>query len=591
MLLIRPLPKRDEHLLAFLLRVSWLNNLRSLPDLLFLCDIKTKSNRVTHNKIVSGRINFSGIERMLGIDKVTLQNSTTTIYFDDIKSLSAGIPNTMLDFSYPKFCIKCVFDKGYINMFSSIRPVSYCTLHNQAFIEKWSDGTVINWSSKLFFERLKDGDIQPREAQSSEISLNTILIDLWSDSTVSSLPPAFHLFTFFDFLLVLKFLARFNPKKPDAEAAGFDNSKIWVASFMYIKEWPSNFHQLLHFYEVNHIGSIQQQGIRATYRDLYDELYSSEYRESYAYMFLKAAFEIFISRKETTTPLWNPNHKLISKNIVNKISFKAALKMLDMREQGLERFIALKLIIPDVCTNKGSRLFVKEGIVNFKERKKSLINLTATSKLLQVSANVVIELVANNFMTCIAKPTLEWRDWIFDIEQISAEIENLITSASPQGLKIEVKLTAPLRSQNFKGTKSADILRLMQLGKQEFYFIKDNCHKYSLRQFYPLPFSYKEIEFNDYLTPKQTSKFLKVNINAIYDLIKRQFLEMLEVKTPIQARKIKVIPKSSVSKFQYKYILKPLSKNDLLCVSGPKIDGGVVNVYKKNVRKKESHHA
>jgi hypothetical protein len=87
------------------------------------------------------------------------------------------------------------------------------------------------------------------------------------------------------------------------------------------------------------------------------------------------------------------------------------------------------------------------------------------------------------------------------------------------------------------------------------------------------------------MSPVDTCAILHINKNAVYDLVKKNMLECKKLKVMRTARPIKLISRKSIEMFKAKYILKyeiqSASLGDYKAISGPKIDGGIINVYQR----------
>lgn len=117
--------------------------------------------------------------------------------------------------------------------------------------------------------------------------------------------------------------------------------------------------------------------------------------------------------------------------------------------------------------------------------------------------------------------------------------------------------------------------------KTAVVYIEDPNNLLSLQQFHPC----FDISFqpDEYVSPKQASKMLGVNINAIYDFAKRGFLPMEKLLVSRTARPIKLISKNHLEYFKKNYVLsKGINKNELAnfqIISGPSVNNGIINLY------------
>ena len=581
MFLVRPVPKPQEHLLAYILRVSWLNHLRCLQDLLCVCGLNTLNNRIAHRKLVSGKFQLAALARWLNMDASFLGEKAINVAAKSSMYFGHLLPSDMLDFSAPSFCLECLNTSGYIYAIGALKPMSYCPKHRTCYISHWDNGESLKWGDSNFWQRVYNQPSTERAPLAGEVELNEIIHHLWRGDNITGLDGPLHLMTLKDLLLLLRFVMKFHPELSQAKSRQSLPNRIWVEAFDFLQEWPLRIQRLFRYYEHNPMCSSHGNGVRATYRDLYDELYSGPHSNSYAYLALQKAFEAFVNRSDSATPLWSPNHKLIACDAVNWITFTAILKALGIREKGLTRLIELKLLTPTGTTATGMALFERAQVDRFVQLFSSLINLTGLCDLLKVSRSVARQLAEIGFLSFIDCPSDKWRDWIFDVETITETVNGLKEQAnviSKPGMQMP---KAPLRFSHFHSQTSSEVLMNMLLGKLPYKYIPDIKNTLSLQQFHPIQQDIAEPSVEGFITPNQAAKTLGVNINAIYGLIGRGFIKVKKLKVPSHTRRISLVRSHSLRLFQKHFILKPISKRHLVCISGPKIDGGIVNIYQR----------
>jgi len=576
MFLVRPIPRKYEHLLAYMLRVSWLNHFRCLRDLMVVCGLHNLNHRIAHRKLVNGLFDISVLASWLNVDKdlLTPHAIDTSKKFTDY--FGQKVPTCMLNFSAPNFCTECLLESGYLNPIGAIKPYSYCTKHHISSPLKWDDGSNIKWNSHYFWRKTHELSLQ-RSPLLGEVELNEAIHQLYQGNCNSKLDKPLHLLELSDLLLLLRFIVKFDGKLK--KVSSINSTQTWVNAFNKLLNWPADIHKLFSSYEKNPMSN-KGKGIRATYRDLYDELYSSSFSSSYAYLCLRQAYEEYVSRPCSLTPLWSTNCKLLPDACINKVSSSFLIKELAIRERGLQRLLDLKLIKPDVITESGVMLFDKQVAENFILKYKSLANLSRVCQLLRVSRSVATKLADSGFLPYIARPSENWRDWIFDIVDIADSIQSLKRKANSAKNK-DTSSIQPFRANNFRGESAAEIVTNMQTGKLPFEFIPNSKHPLSLDQFRPIPVSNSNVISKRHISPEQAAIDLKININAIYEFIKLGLLEAEKVFTKVHTRKVLLIHKHSLAEFKKRFVLKPISKQGLIGISGPRINGGIVNVYQR----------
>lgn len=578
--LVRPFPKRNEHLLAFMMRVSWLNHMRCLQDLLFTCDLDTLNNRIAYRKLVTGLFDVDVLAHRLHLDVSLLEDNTIDIAPSRTLAFGCEFPNDMLNFSHPKLCRQCFEDIGYIPFSSAIVPLTACPKHGCELTTHWQDGKQLGWGEHDIWARLNETPLDVSAASDDAVELSRLIVRLSRGVPNTKLPEPLHLFTLFDLLLLLRFIVKFDPRISGSSRPRHAPKDAWEQAFSLLKEWPASIFPLFLHSEVTSINTNTGNGVRAAFRDIYDELYAGPYRNTYAYSCLQKAFEAFVQRSDSTTPLWSPNHKLLPSECIQNMSCKQAMQLLGLREKGLERLIKLGLLGDVSETQSGVRLLRKANVLKFAAEQYYYINQCDLCNRMELSRSSVVQLVNEGLLPSVAQPDDEHRDWLFDTRHISRFIQGL----SKGGCRVindkSVLPHAPMRSLHFKGKSTAEVVSDMLAGKIKFAFHPDKGRPLSLNQFHPLVTDEPDFSHLGYLMPKQVTRLLGVNLNAVYDLAKRNYLDSQMIKLPSHSRKICLITAESINAFKAKYVLKPQKRDNLVCISGPKIDGALLNIYR-----------
>jgi len=578
MLLVRPNPKPEEHLLTFMLRVSWANHMRCVQDLVQMCQLNTLSNRVAYRKLVYGDFDIDKLAKSLNISNALLNEYLIKFNKRFFTIENRVIPVSTISFRRPKFCPRCLLDKGYIPNLNFISPVTYCFGHQCTFCTEWEDGKPFEWSSHWMLDRIREGSYLVGQPKRGEIGLNRIITDLWQHQKSTELSAPLKDLSLNDFLLVLKFTSRFNHKRNRSLASKNHTRSEWGAAFMLLEKWPYGIHSMFARFEKYPLALNRGNGIRATYRDLYNELYSGPYRKTQAYLLIQREFERFVSRPASNTPLWSANHTLLPDNTIEYITVSNAQKIIGCREKGMQRYIELGLLKPARKTGSGMTLLRRSDVFNFNKRKELLLSLTKVSEMLEVSDQTVKKLAETGALEYLGKPEEKFRDWIFEYCSVASLIEKLRKSAKTYEIE-SVNKCSSLKRLNFLKSSIVDIVNKMLDGSISYTVDKNPKNKLSLHQFHPIT------KFNQahsgYLSPKQCAHAINANINAVYYCVKIGLLKSEKISVDSYSRPILLIPNLAIKQFKQKYVIKPTSTENLHHISGPKIDGGIVNIYKK----------
>lgn len=577
--LVSPKPHKDEHLLAFLMRISWLNHRPSIRDVMHICEIDTKNQRIPYRKLVYGDFELPRLAKALRCDAKAIKSNAARFENGIIDLLGQSYPADMLDFSHPKICHECISEFGYMSALCSLSILNSCPLHRCALSTHWMSGQKLKWADRDFFSRVKDELHISSANDELSIKLSKSLALACSDSSLIDISSTFRSLSLCDALLLIRFIFKFAPEHEKYSSPASAPREIWGNIYSRLSSHPNEVTRIFKSYERQSKCVEGGEGLRVKFPGLYDELYSSQHSKSRAYDLLKAEFETFISGTSSTIYLWNPNHRLISEDCVTRISCKKVMQVLGIRQRGLNRLIDAGLLEQPLTTRKGLSLMDKREVMNFVTLKPYFITMSELCRQLDVGHDVVKSLVKVNLISPVAKPDKHCRDWIFDLRTIKNLVEQLKQRALSCAKNKKLEGAVSIKAMQFRGKTIASCIENMLFGRLGYTFTPDRNKALSLKQFHPIITHTSPPTMQGYLHPWEVSKILDVNINAVYDLAKRGFLDSSTVKLPSQTRPIKVINSKSLGKFTAAYKLKPKNRKNLSCVSGPRIDGGVVCIY------------
>jgi len=353
---------------------------------------------------------------------------------------------------------------------------------------------------------------------------------------------------------------------------------LFQTAHEYIDHWPNGFYRLLNYYEFHSLSKRGDNGIRHCYSDLYDEIYLGSQQKTPAYQQLLAAFNHYLENEFSSSSFTNSITRLTTPLYTSSqlICEKSASKILKVPITHLDIYVRLGLLIQQPNGN-----YFKKDIQDLSDKIKSFITLVQTSKLLEISKGQVLQLVRAELLSCVARPSIECRDWIFDKENI----QNFITKIKRLAVQ-EHSLNSSTHPTTFKVMtfRSKNLVALLNdilSGETAVTFIENPSNLLNLQQFHPC-FDGSD-QPDDYLSPQQASEELDVNINAIYDFAQRNFLSIKKLQTGRSARPIKLISRSSIEQFKNNYVLSKhinkINRAHLKLISGPNINGGIVNLY------------
>jgi hypothetical protein len=358
--------------------------------------------------------------------------------------------------------------------------------------------------------------------------------------------------------------------------------QYYSAAYWYIEEWPIRFFDLLSHFETHPMSNKRLTGIRKCFRDLYDEIYSSENINSGAYILLKNGFEQYLSDHFSNGMLMRSLTQ-VDDHVKEESTYVTETQVAELLFCHLGKvkvYIREKLLSSCKVLPNGKHLFLRSHVMQFKLRLKLCCSIDESAELLDISVYHTRQLLRDNIIPSILKPNNENRDWLIEKSQIKKLVFRL-KSSSDHTVK---KYKTAQKRYTFTKVNFGCLFRSMLNGEINFGYTANKKRPLSLVQFTPY-FDDNDEPLADFLSPIEATRELGVNINAIYDFIKLGYLECEKLQVKRTARPIKMIPKTSIEKFMSHYMLskntKNMHPNDIYLTSGPKIDGCCVNLYCK----------
>ncbi|WP_160063693.1 TniQ family protein [Psychromonas sp. L1A2] len=583
MFLVRPTPLNNEHLLSFILRLSIANGFKNTIQLLRCIDIPLTNNRLPPKKVALGDFPTELLQKAINLKAKPL--SSTLFHQAEhnwyrFKQLT--IPAASINFSKPTFCPQCFCEELKHPVQHLLLPMTHCSKHHCALIDfNPSNGKRLTWST---------ADLLTIMDKATSTVIKEVLPTVTSNISKLGLTSAERLlvgkqqFNLKNYLVLLHFFFHYHQRSitsPTKRAQQLSNKQrvhLYNIANEYLNNWPTGFYGLLNRFLLKPMAQRGETGIRHYFRDLYDEIYSGSLKGIFAYQFLMSAFEDYLENEFSESAFTNSLTRIEAPlhNSATCICEKSAAQLLNIPVSHLKLFVNAGLV-----TLQDNGTFLKKDIVEFIVKAKDFITLTETTELLEIGKSQVVQLVDSGLLKYVIHPNDELRDWLFDKKELQAftsKIKDCITT--PHKLPTSFK-SSTFKALTFNGDCISTVIENIVINKTAVIYTENPNNPLSLQQFHPC-FDVS-LQPNKYVSPKQASKILGVNINAIYDFAKRGFLIIEKQQVGRTARPVKLIPKYSIDSFKNNYVLnkhfKSEDKHKFELISGPAINGGLVNLY------------
>jgi hypothetical protein len=585
MFLVRPHPLENEHILNYLLRLSTVNGFKNTIQLLRCSHFSLTNNRLPPKKLFTGDFDVKYLQEQCHLSGKQLHN--TLFHKQDTRFYRFNnftLPIVSINFSRPTFCPRCFCDSFNQPASHLLFAMTHCEKHKCALIEYNPEtGRRLTWTTPNLLSIMEHLLVSSSEVQTPLVNRNIDELFNQIDST-KNLLGGYEKLNLNDYLILLNFFIHYHQRTTSkktlrlTQIRGEQRTILFQTAHEYIDHWPNGFYRLLNYYEFHPLSKRGDNGIRHCYSDLYDEIYLGKQQKIPAYQHLFSAFNNYLENEFSSSAFNNHITRLTAPLHTSSqlISEQSASKILKVPVTHLSIYVRLGLLIQQPSGN-----YFQKDIQDLPKKIKNFMTLDQTSKLLNISKGQVLQLVRAELIGCATRASIEYRDWIFEkeniqkfitkVKQLAVDEHSLNSSTHPTTFKL----------MTFRSENIVDMLNDILSGKTAVTFVENYSNPLSLQQFHPC--------FNDsdqpdgYLSPQQASEELGVNINAIYDFAKRDFLPIKKLQTGRTARPIKLISRSSIEQFKNIYVLSKhinkINRSHFKLISGPSINGGVVNLY------------
>tara|TARA_R110001583_G_scaffold195537_1_gene375646 strand:+ start:15519 stop:17273 length:1755 start_codon:yes stop_codon:yes gene_type:complete len=584
MLLIRPCPRDKELLPQYLVRLSVANGYHNTQAMMKVIGESLANTRIPGKRLYFGNFDIKGLSTAVNltperINEYKLKRISDTRYLYNGQQFSLKTTS----FNYLRVCPLCYAETPELNLLNSIHVKTACAKHRCALLDTHPEtGKKLNWGTQYLGQDVATwaDNIPVREPCQAELALNECIETLWSSN--GCLPYAIaDSISLAEFLDLISFFAHFHQRAFGKGAISTQQS-YFAPAHWYLSEWPQPYNELLEYFQNNPMASNRLNGLRKCYRDLYDDLYSPHNACSRGYKLLRDHFENYIVKRFSDGALlssvkWIQQSKLENSAYLNE---KQTCKYLSVPNTKLKVLVREGLILPFKQLENGTLLFALLSLQALKTKLSNCLSLSQAAKLLELSDYHMRALLKAGLINTLLQPSAKNRDWLIE----KAELVLFVSKLKSKSMKGLSTTEHGVKRHTFAGEDLANLLQRMLSDEVKYTYIHYPSSQLSLGQFYP-EFKTSETEHLGLLTPKEACTALGINKNVIYDLVTKGLIDSTRQSVKRTPRPVLLIPRSSVDTFKSKYLLKHqmgnVPMNNLNIISGPKIDGGLINIYQR----------
>ncbi|NHM29931.1 TniQ family protein [Neobacillus terrae] len=618
-LLMTPKPFDDESLAGYILRLTEANFYEKISDIYLLSNLWEilKGRSKNGNLLNPLNDNMQKLSELINcslddlVELTFASNDTNSPFF---QYRNQPIPRQAIHTTKTKICPKCLAETAYYRKAWDLVPVSACLKHQTILIDRCPKcGMELSWSRSKVLECLCGQLLSEIPSKDITIMESPISI-LFSKSSKKYLGqmhqnPLINL-NLFDLFEVLVFFSWFLSKNEKWKlrnkyiGKSLSNQEIhqlFSNVYKIFSNWPINF--------IKFVDDIQESALKLEDDSSIENSFGYFYTALYKHLDTENTKFIIDEFDEYLANRWDGGYiailrKASSKSLNKKyLSASDVWKLYGIPVETVKKYVN-KGIFKGFIKKRGNTSLIlveKISVEKYKQRIEDTFSTKETSKFLDVFDRRLHELRKYEFIKAIRGPKIDgYHSYRYSKESVYELLEEILKKVPSNALylnknnlitfRIALKIAGNLKSglgQLVKGILENDI-KPMRLGKGEglnqLGFLRDEVRNYFLKL--------STEEDNKYATIREMVKITGVKRENIADWMKKGFLvyevgETNEFKSTKQEFKrfLKTyVPLSVVAKqlnTNSKSLYQKLLNNNIVALSGPRVDGGNQYLYLK----------
>ncbi len=627
-LLRTPRPHGDENLKGLILRAAEENGYETCSQLLSLADVRV-DERTGRSIYTEQRL--ENLSEMLNLDIPALRDLACLTGIKETPPEAYNIFGHIVHkYSVrtmtPKICPACLRESNYIRKIWDLAASTCCPDHKMLLMDKCPKcGKKISWSRCKVSECLHCGqdwrDIASPEVPENETALSKLILEVCGLQKVEVAPimgigGPFSLkanplssVELGKLLSAVYFIGGQQNGVVDATGKQFacklpheDLHQVLVKAMPVFENWPNNFYGFLEEAKGKNPRGKGQTGLPRDFGKLYDPLFIR--KNNPLPDFMREAFEQYV------TAYWDGGYA----GWYGKISKRDLSLKRYMTKHETARFLHVGTHTVDVLHEKGylrgpyypwvnrsRRMIEADSVRELKEKWDKSITAAQAGEKLGIGRRAVADLVRNGCLTAIQGPSITGQlAWKFEHPEIQ-RLLTLIDEKIAGGDKIltaHVSFRTAIKKLSNLSIEIADFIQLILDGKITPTGKSEGAGLSSLL-FDPVEIEQFSISESaklrdDNHTMQEASRILRLSTEEVFFLINHG---LLNAKKASIGRVAWEISREEIDRFKSTYstmgwlveamgtntrgVVDRLMANGVMPLSGPKIDGGRIYLFKK----------
>lgn len=545
---------------------------------------KLLNNRLPSKSVFFGNLDLQRVAQLANVSEKQISQLT----FHRLKSIRClafqqRFLMKALHLSGVRVCPQCYGELGNIDFINSLTSKTYCTRHHCRLVYIHPQtGNYLTWATDYLWRDAENWQSPTNsEISDSEIIINQHIEELTHKPLLIEQYPI----NLAEYCDLLEFFAHFhqvayNTNQLFNKKEVMQCAEYYTTAHTYVANWPTKYFELLNYFELNPMSEHRITGLRKCFRDLYDNIFCNEHAGSNAYDLLRKGFNTYVSEFYSGGSLHRSITRLDEDTLNNSstVCEVELSKIFDCHPSKIKVYLREGLLNATHTLKNGKAMYSRSEAQELKIRLTKCLSIGECAELLEISVYQIRQLLRKNVIQAILKPSSVNRDWLVEQNQIELLISRLSEGCS----KIDPKTTNAHKRFAFAKVDFSCLIERMLNGTVDYYFKPNDATPFSLGQFVPF-FQSSDMPNQDFITPREATIRLGVNLNAIYDFIKLGYLYSEKRYVNRTPRPVKMIPASSIQNFKRRYLLtkelRDMPVKNVTAVSGPEIDGCCVKIY------------
>jgi predicted XRE-type DNA-binding protein len=622
-LLMTAVPKPDESLLGYIIRLTEINDYDTPSWIVQLAGV---GNFLRAEALLAFESSLSllNLSKLTGVQEEKLTNllyrpiDLSRKKYGDYLMFDAPVPKYVIRPRHTKICPPCLRDFGYIRKIWDLTPITACPIHKCLLLEVCPDcQRHFSWMrNRVSYCECgcdwRDSPVLTIDSSQIQVSRRIHILcklPVSEDAVAPSSCPIQKLdlkhFLSAIFFIASQYLGGIDTKGKSLwpSVRNEELHLLLCKAFSVFEDWPNNYFEFLDWRKNQVNKATPAMGLRGKFEGyksaLYIQLISSQLD------FMRDAFEVYLTSR------WDGGYTSHLKRLgeparqsAKYASRREAKKLLKISFEGIDRLIAAGKIKAIVRPRGRGRLILidKESLKEFHREHNQSLYQKQVVKVLGIPHKRVLELIDYKLLNPLRGPNI---DGCRDRKFSNKEVHDLLTKtrgkarAGKMGVNITVSLSLAFRNLIRNRVGMGKFVKAIldgeispcgvstKTGLGGLLFLKEQISTYVCK--------HRREQTGETFSVSEAAELLEIAQNAVYFFVRKGILSCR--KWVGERYSDILISKDDLNSFNSTYVLPAkvaaelgtvstyltnlIIANGIHPISGPKIDGGYLYIFRK----------